>query len=150
MPSVRGLLDPRGPIIPAVAMAAKEYVDALKAAGRPYPGPQKLNALIDTGASCSVIDYEIVARLGLVYKDLRPIHTPSSGAEVENRPTYDVAIGIGVNTKRVKPMLRTVEVFGTDLRSGTDIDALIGWDILKYCTLVCNGPLKMFELTWKV
>ena len=148
MPSVRGLLVPQGPFIQAVALADPEFVAALKAAGRPYPKPQNLLALLDTDASCSAVDFAIVAQMGLMYKDFRPIHTPSSGSSPALRPVFDVAIGIGVGIKRVKPLVRTVEVFGSELRSA-GFDALIGWDLLKYCVLVCNGPLRTFEVQYR-
>ncbi|MCA9572051.1 MAG: retroviral-like aspartic protease family protein [Myxococcales bacterium] len=126
-PTVRGLLMPgSGPVVRAVV------------AGRPGL------ALLDTGASMSVVDRELARGL------------PSPGAAEW--------AGVNADGGRSLAALRTVHVeivgdgriFALDMIEvpgirakvpGLDVLCLLGWDFLETCRLVCDGPAGAFELT---
>lgn len=109
-------------------------------------GDVKGLAVLDTGASISVVDQALARRLGL----------PSPGA----------AEWAGVNAvgQRSQAALRTVHLgfagderlFAVDMIEvpgireavpGLSVLCLIGWDFLETCQLLCDGPAGAFELT---
>ena len=65
MPSITVPLSARGPIIDlAVAISAPRRA-AMAEAGLAIPTPVAVKGLVDTGASCTVIDPAVVQELGL-------------------------------------------------------------------------------------
>jgi predicted aspartyl protease len=103
-------------------------------------------ALLDTGASLSVIDKALARKLEL----------PSPGAMewagVNAHGERSVAAlrttHIRVAGHRQLFTLDMVEVPGIrETVPGLNVLMLLGWDFLGACTLVCNGPSGMFELT---
>lgn len=146
MGAVAGRLKPQGPFAMAVAMATRQRVDALKAAGLQYPQPINVLALIDTGASCSAIDEACVASLGLQPTGFVPIHSPTTGDIHEFRAQYDITFLIS-DQDGGPPLHATLAVVGSEFRS-QGFDALIGWDVLSRCILTCDGPGGVFSLAW--
>lgn len=103
-------------------------------------------AVLDTGASMSVIDRQLARDLDL------------------ESPGAAEWMGVNATGERSHAALRTARLeflgdgrrFPMDLlevpelrRSvpGLDIIALLGWDFLLRCRLVCDGPAGTFELT---
>jgi Retroviral aspartyl protease len=145
MRSISGRLTPRGPFIDVTVMQTEQHVARLKAARRPVATPAIIRSLIDTGASGCVLDNHVVSQLGLIQTGMTQIHTPTTGAAYEERNQYDVCVFFGSQTGEVKAF--TVGVIATDLASEGFL-AIIGWDILSHCTLVCDGPNQTFKLDY--
>lgn len=143
MGRVVGRLEPRGAFIYVKVMASPQFVAKLKAAGRPFPAPSTILALIDTGASISVVDSTIIGGLGLVTKGPTPIHTPTTGAAYQQKLQYDASLTIGRTSRGSATFV--VNVIGADLASEGFL-AILGWDILNYCVLTCNGPAGKFSI----
>lgn len=139
-------LTDRGPHAPAIVMASRQRVEALKAAGLPPPIPANITALIDTGASCSAIDSQLVARLNLQYNGLVHVHTPSTGEDHQALEQYDAAL-VFVDPDSGEHFYITLAVISTELHH-QGFDALIGWDVLSRCDLHVYGPDGTFELNW--
>ena len=103
-------------------------------------------AVLDTGASMSVVDRTLARSLAL----------PSPGAAEW--------AGVNATGQRSLSALRTVELgfagdgrlFSVDMIEvdgirdavpGLAVLCLLGWDFLETCQLLCDGPAGAFELT---
>ena len=120
-------------------MASPQLVTKLREAGLPWPQPVIVRALIDTGASGSVLDRSMIAQLGLISKGTTSIHTPSTGSAYETREIFDASVILGPDAPR--PLVLTVAFIESDLASEGFL-ALIGWDVLEHCILTCDGPSR--------
>ena len=143
MGAISGRIEKQGPFVEMTVMPSEERVERLKANGRSFPAPATVRALIDTGASCCVLDHRIIARLGLEATGKIPIHTPTTGSAYEWRETYDACLVLGQD--QPEPCVATVEVVGSDLAS-EGFFALIGWTVLGLCRLHCDGPTRQFTI----
>jgi hypothetical protein len=81
-----------GPIIAAWLNPSTPRLQAMKSAGLPMPAPIPVNFLVDTGASCTAVDEDIITALGVAATGQTPILTPTTGGKPENRLVYDVAV----------------------------------------------------------
>ncbi len=98
-----------------------------------------LNLLIDTGASCVVLDQIAIAPLGLVPTGAASMHTPStSGTQ------YDVSLIIPA-TSGPPFVLEALPVLEGSFKS-QGIDGLLGRDVLKQFVLFYNSPLDGYTL----
>jgi hypothetical protein len=88
MRSLTGRIEPLGAFAYVTVMATSFQVDTLRAQGMPCPAPKQYAALIDTGASCSVLDSSIIASFGLTLAGQTLVHTPSTGPQYESRNQY--------------------------------------------------------------
>jgi predicted aspartyl protease len=111
---------------------------ALIAANQPVPTPVQVDALIDTGATGSVIASGIAQQLGLQPVGVVPVSTPSSS----NVPmaTYAVRLllpgGIIFETTAIEAPMQ-----------GQGIGALIGRDVLANAVLVYIGYMNEFTIS---
>lgn len=147
MRAVTGRIERQGLFIYPMILPTRFQVDALKAQGLAYPPPQQVAALIDTGASASVLDPSVIAALGLTLAGQTLIHTPSTGSQYEQRNQYAACISLidpGLDPSRgIKAF--NVGVIESHLASEGFL-ALIGWDILSHCILTSDGPAERFSL----
>ena len=70
-------LMPEGPVIDVLIGLPGSLMDMLRSQGSPIPGPVAVKALIDTGASSSVIQPSIIQQLGLQPIGMVGVNTPS-------------------------------------------------------------------------
>lgn len=112
--------------------------DYYKARGQTPPAPQKVRAMIDSGASISGIKPAIAKAAGL-------IQTSSVGVSgvigTENRPVYTAAIKLPSYNVDIDVM----DIAGVELAQ-QDLDVLIGRDILKHTVFTYDGTEGVFSL----
>lgn len=80
MPFFTLRISARGPIVDAAVLVSLARREALQKTGKPVPNPQRVAALLDTGASCSAVDQSVLDALGLTPTGEAEILTPSTGA----------------------------------------------------------------------
>jgi predicted aspartyl protease len=97
--------------------------------GEAVPG-KRIKALIDTGASSSVITPEVANELGLIHTGYQ---TVSSVQDEQKRPIYYGAIQFHWGRGKEIP-------FVSCPLKGNAFDGLIGRDILRHWHLTYNGP----------
>ena len=119
----------------AVSQAAEE---TLRSANQPIPPPIEVLALIDTGATGTVIQAGLAQQLGLQPVGAVWIQTPASN---------DVLCGKYALRLAFMNSLMTVEstVIEAPLR-GVTIQCLIGRDILARGLFLYNGQMNQFTL----
>lgn len=120
----------------AVQQAAQQ---ALTNAGSPVPSPVTISALVDTGASGSLIQHGVAQQLGLNPIGVVPVNTPSSqGVQC---PVFAVRF-LFPNS-----IVYEGSVIEAPLQ-GQNIQGLIGRDVLRHAVLVYIGYTNQFTLSF--
>jgi len=119
--------------------------NALKEARLEIPDPRPATALIDSGASISVLDITLIRALQLTLTGSVRIHTPTTGSQSVNRLVYDISIHLHHQDSSYV-VERAVPVAAGLLRQSQEIDLLLGTDILRHCLFLLDGPADTFLL----
>jgi hypothetical protein len=147
MGRMQGKLSPRGPMVDVEMMLTIPHVEALKRAGKPFAPPMTIMGLIDTGASCSAVDRNLAAGLGLAAKGVVSVHPPTTGARYIDLLQYDVRMVLGAG--QADALVLTLPIVESDFASEGFL-ALIGRDVLKSCRFTFDGPAETFTIEWRV
>jgi hypothetical protein len=121
----------------AYIAVSKARVQVLKAAGESIPPPVQIDALLDTGASCTCVDPTVLAKLKLTPTGSVSVNTPTTGATPQLADQYDAALIIPDGGTPF--VLETIPVVATELFAAQGFHALIGRDILDRCVFVYTG-----------
>jgi hypothetical protein len=135
-----------GPIIQVLIGVSSPRQQALTAAGIAIPAPVTGNFLIDTGASGTCVDPDLVKKLGIPPSGSISIQTPSTQGNPHQCSTYDVMLFIPSSASGGH-FIEVMPVFETHL-SGQGIDGLLGRDVLQNCVLIYNGTTNLFTLSY--
>ena len=143
MPHLNIQIGPLGPVMDVVASVSQPRSQALVVAGQSVPTPIVIRALVDTGASCTCIDPNILVSLGLSPTGSVSVHTPSTGNQAVNQDQYDVSLTflhskLSFNIASIPVVASNLQIQG--------IDALLGRDILNDFLLVFDGQLGVFTI----
>jgi hypothetical protein len=101
--------------------------------------------LVDTGASCTVLDEATIAPLGLFPTGQTLVNSPTTGRQPDARFQYDV--GILLYHADNSRMFHSLPVIATDL-TNQRIGGLLGRDVLNNCLLMYNGSAGHFALAF--
>lgn len=135
-----------GPVVDVIVGVSIPRLGALQAAGLPIPQQKMGKFLIDTGASCTCIDIDLMNSLGIEPTGSTSIQTPSTNGTHHTCSLYDVMIFIPCPNANGF-LVEAIPIVETHL-SSQGIDGLIGRDILDKCTLIYNGTANMFSLNY--
>lgn len=116
---------------------------AMAKAGLPIPSPVPIRGMIDSGASCTCLDPQIIKQLNLVATGAIPMLTPSTGATPVQSFQYDVSLIVGFGA--VSFQFHALAVIESSLRP-QGFDALIGRDVLAEGLFVYDGKAQMYSL----
>ena|SRR5271157_4259715 len=148
MPCINFNLQPGGPILTALIGPSQPRVQALSASGSPVPNFVPGTFLVDTGASCTCVDLDVIQALALQPTGRVAISTPSTSAGQKHLcDQYDVALFIPGNIPGTGYSLGALAVITTHLKS-QGIEGLIGRDVLSNCTLIYNGSAFICTLAY--
>lgn len=147
MPSLTFPIASRGPLLTVgigVSKPMRTLMSKLKAA---VPPLQLSTALLDTGASCTVIDNTVLKKLALTPRGTCKITTPSSGAAGATSFVYDVSVWILAHHPTPDVLETSIQVVGADLLH-QGFEVLLGRDVLEDCTVFYNGKDKSCTLSF--
>lgn len=130
-----------GPCIEVVVMNSHDVIQAGKAAGLEYPAPLKLKALIDTGASVSVISR--------TFANYCKLFETSAGTEITTLGATHIcgehagAISFPGTELRAFNSMRIVSA---DFVKQRHYACLIGRDILQNWKITFDGPARQIVI----
>jgi len=135
-----------GPIVPVEISIPGALAELYTKQGHALPQPKAGLALVDTGASASCVDDEVITQLGVNPIRTAEIHGSAGQHQVNVYPAhlrfpsmpnfeieFSAAFGVNINAQKV---------------GDQPIIALLGRDLLTHCELTYNGTLGMFTLAF--
>lgn len=132
-------LERRGPRIQVTVGLSEHIANQLLQQGKSLPNPVSGLALIDSGASRTCIDE--TSALSLKLPVINVVNVASASHAFTKRNVYPARLeAIGFS------MIFNVQAIGAPLAS-QGLIALIGRDILKFCTLFYNGVTGQLTLS---
>lgn len=115
--------------------------------GRPEPHPVNVELLIDTGASMTLLDEQLMRSLGLTPTGSTQWHSSSTNGVAQRCGVYDVRLvlgGIGTpDTFTVDPLQVIAPPFINHGYQG-----LLGRDVLSRVQLGWNGPTNSLTISY--
>jgi hypothetical protein len=128
-----------GPRLTVQVGISNVLMDIFTRDGIPIPPPISLNALIDTGATDSIISIGKINSLGL-----NPVNAQPVIGVGHTKPTHYPMYRVGMSLFGVEYYDTTVTVLPINIPYNTE--CLIGRDILLRCLFTYNGPGGSFSL----
>jgi hypothetical protein len=135
-------------IVLAMLGVSQARKNALVAAMQQVPDAVQIQALIDTGASCTCVDPSVLNQLKLTPTGSTMVHTPTTGTQPVAAETYDISLTIWAAMGRPPLVHHTVPVVASRLFAAQGFHALIGLDILRSCLLTYDGANGLFSLAY--
>jgi len=134
-----------GPVMPVEIDIPTALSSFLTAAGQPIPTPASGAALIDTGATGSCVDNQIMSALGVHPIGIRSLGTATGRSRHYLYPAK-------FRFPQIRFEVDFSAVVGVDLRGQgvgrQRIIALIGRDLLSRCILIYGGTTGKFSLAF--
>lgn len=121
-----------GSTLEVEAHVTDQHAKILEDNNKEVPSPQSGKGLLDTGASISAIDVELLQKLDIPPIGVTRVSTPSGQDAQELYAVKFSFPGKGL------PDMTSLNVLGSNLKK-QQISALIGRDILRYCLMVYDG-----------
>lgn len=133
------VLQLEGPKIAIEIGVPTVLAEFLERSGLPVPPARKGFALIDTGASITAVDEEVVATLGIQPIGQMKLSTPS-----RSMPAWLYAARLTCS-EEAGPTMEVLDIVGCTLQPQGFI-ALLGRNFLRKVVLVYDGPRGVFKL----
>lgn len=147
MPAINVDIEAGGPIVTAIVGVSLPRIQAIQAAGQPVPTPVRARFLVDTGASGTCVDPNVIASLNLPLINQVPIMTPSTNGAPHMCDMYDASFFIPGRDPQRGFLIPAIQIITTHL-SSQGIDGLIGRDILNRCTLIYIGSEGVLSINY--
>jgi len=130
-----------GPIIDVILMNSRDVIEAGQSSGIEYPEPRKLRALLDTGASVTVISKKFANHCKLFQT--------SEGSEITGlgatQHCGEHAGSISFPGTNLRPF-DSIRIVSADFVRERNYACLIGRDILKYWLISFDGRSKRVSI----
>ena len=131
-------LEADGPCLKVTIAVTSAAEEAFAREGQSIPSPIAILALIDTGATGTVIQQGLAQQLGLQPVGTTRIQTPTSSDVLCDKYAVRLSFADGL-------MTLDTTVIEAPLR-GVPIQCLIGRDVLSRGILIYNGNIKQFTI----
>ena len=132
-------LQESGPVVTVKLTVGSMLEDVLRRSNQNIPAPVEVSAMIDTGASGTVVREDIVSQLNLNPIGMVQINTPSS----TNVQCYEYLIRvIFPNNVIVETVAIAVPL------QGQNIQCLVGREVLQHGVFIYTGYINAFTLSF--
>jgi len=145
VPTITSEISSQGALLDIFLDISQARKVTLKTAGRPYPQPIKVKALIDTGASCTCVDPSVIQALDITPTGAGAVSTPLTGESPQICNKYDITVLL-VHPE-IQYQIGAIPVLETKV-FGQGIQALIGRDVLSKCLLTYNGNIDQYTISF--
>lgn len=116
MPSISFKITALGPVIDLGIGVSRARRDVLAAKSLAIPPLEAASALIDTGASGTVVDLDVIKALGIPARGKTQMVTPSTGPNPVDVMVYDVSVWLIGGMNPNKDVLETSKpVMGAEM-----------------------------------
>lgn len=137
------VLQREGPVLEVEVAVSSSLARYLAEKKLPIPEPVKGMALIDSGATGSAVDREVIGQLGVKPMGERTVFT-AGGPDRQNRYAARFIF------LRPKMSFEFSSVIGANLKGqsvvGRDLIVLLGRDVLSRCIFIYNGVNASYTL----
>ena len=147
MPHISIVHGTGGPLIDLWVSVSSARLTALKLEGRNEPPWVLVKALVDTGASHTAIDLELVSQLELTPTGSVYVVTPTTGEIPHTQNTYDVGFHVPLGSEGNVWSFPIWVASAAELRH-QGFSVLFGRDLLAGSTLHYDGKNGLFTLTF--
>lgn len=148
MPAINLQLTAQGPLLQVLVNVSAFRADALTKAGQAVPQWVPGTFLLDTGASGTCVDPDILNPLRIPPSGSVSVQTPSTGATPHVCNQYDIQLYIpGQDPGQEGLLIAALPVLESVL-APQGIDGLLGRDVLERCTLIYNPAIRIFTLAY--
>ena len=150
MSDLNFVIAPHGPLV-LVDICPSTYFQRVNIpAGSSTPVVQRVEFLVDTGASHCLIDEDIIAPLQLFPTSGALVHSVSAGATGVKRPIFDLSLLMYSKNPGQGWLHGSVFVTAEPGSSfhGLPYRGLIGRDLLNRCSLFYDGPAQKFRISF--
>jgi hypothetical protein len=139
-------VDPRGRLVVKLYLnVGTVRRSALAQSGQQIPIPVQVNAMIDTGASMTVVEESILKNdLKLLPTGDILVHTASTGAIPVKRDLYRVEVALAEAVTGT--LASNLEVIAVDTLAGLGVGALLGRDVLSTLYFEYKGVSDEFTI----
>ncbi len=141
MPHFTRQIDDKGALLNVQLDIGTFYREALISLGTPAPQPFVAQGLVDTGASSTCINPEVIRALGISPKGTTSIVTPSTGNDSMTVNEYDVNLSIYSTLSEPPCRIQNLSVMESTLFARQGFHVLIGRDVLARCLLIYDGRM---------
>ena len=145
MGHITGSLEEQGALIDVTVGVSKAFREAMKKVDLDVQPSRATKALIDGGASHTLVDVRILAALGLSPLNGFAVQTPTTGPTFREMKKYAVTLGLVHSDSPVR--FPALEVGEADF-SGRPYQVIIGRDVLSKCVYLHHGPAGFFSLSF--
>lgn len=142
-----GTFELTGPVVDVLVEVPTALAASLATQKQQLPKPVPGLALVDTGATASAVDLQVIQQLGVQPVSVANVATPTGA---QSRPLFPGRFTFpGTNV----PAMDFQALIGADLSlqkihgMAAPLVALLGRDILKHFVLVYNGPSGWWSLS---
>ena len=132
-----------GPIVEIQLWVSRSLQEVLRKKGQSIPDPVKVTAMIDTGASGTVVNPSVIQALGIQPVGVTAIKTPSTTAPVLCHQ-YELAVLFPNNV-----VIDSCIAVEAPLQ-GQHIKCLIGRNILAHGVLIYTGYTNYFHIEFLI
>ena len=148
MPYFTRQVAPNGALVlRAIVGVSKARREALLLSGQLAPPAIPVDALVDTGASCTCVDPAVLQKLGIPPSGQTSVLTPSTGNQAVSADQYDVSLVILATNQQPPLAHAAIPVVASEL-SGQGFQMLLGRDVLRGCLLTYDGISGLFSLAY--
>jgi predicted aspartyl protease len=148
MPYLTARLTDFGPVINVLIGVTAPRRKLLEKHGLPVPSRVPVQALIDTGASISVVAPNIPQQLGLHATGKTSLLTASTGHKPHPCDEYDVSVTLQHPDTEIELLFAYVAVAATIFHPNEPYQVIIGRDLLAECLLVYDGQNGTFAFAF--